>query len=319
MKRIFVLIGAAAMFLNAVCASGQETNVNQADTQNVKVIDKSSAEVITGDETEMTVADESATTVKLGKRTINIFEDEDGSTIKVSKAVRDNDDEFFFSQDDNNRSSGRRRFKPHWSGFEFGLNNYLAPDYNFTLPAEDNFMDLNSGKSWNYNFNFAQLGIGLTRHFGLVTGLGFEFNNYHFNGNNNIIKDDMGNIVIYDADLDGITLKKSKFSTTYFTVPLMLELQIPVERHNTINIAGGIIGGAKVYSRTKMVYFDDGGKEKVKSKSDFSLNYLRWGPTARLGYENFQIYATYYMNGLFKKDKGPELYPFQVGLAFTID
>ena len=227
----------------------------------------------------------------------------------------------FYQDDDDDRDSKRHRrhrFTPHWSAFEFGLNNYVTSDYSTTLPAAVNFMDLNTGKSYNFNINFAQLGIGFTRRVGLVTGVGLEFNNYRFDGNNNIMKDDQGNIIEYDADIDGITLDKSKLSTTYFVVPALLEIQVPVSRSKTLNFAGGVIGGAKIGSRTKMVYYED-GKQKIKENNDYSLNILRYGPTVRIGYESFQIYATYYMNGLFQDGKGPELYPVQVGLSFTFD
>lgn len=220
--------------------------------------------------------------------------------------------------DKKDRKRNRRRFTPHWSGIEIGMNNFMTADYSTSLPASINYMDLNTGKSYNFNINFAQLGMGLTRRIGFVTGLGFEFNNYYFDGNNNIMKDENGVVIEYDATLDGIVLDKSKFSTTYFTVPLLLEIQVPVTSYRTINIAGGVIGGAKLCSRTKMVYYDN-GKEKIKEKDDYSLNILRYGPTVRVGYESFQLFATYYMNGLFQENKGPEVYPFQVGVAFTFD
>lgn len=240
------------------------------------------------------------------KPVVSIFKDK-------TFLFQDNEDD---KKKDRRRS--RRRFTPHWSGFEIGINNFMTADYSMSLPAADHYMDLNTGKSYNVNINFAQLGIGLTRRIGFVTGVGFEFNSYFFDGNNNIRKDEFGVVGIYDATADGIVLDKSKFSTIYFTVPLLLEIQIPVTRYRTINIAGGVIGGAKMSSQTKMKYYDN-GKKKIKEKDDYSLNVLRYGPTVRIGYESFQIYATYYMNGLFKDGKGPELYPFQVGVAFTFD
>jgi hypothetical protein len=39
--------------------------------------------------------------------------------------------------------------------------------------------------------------------------------------------------------------------------------------------------------------------------------------TARVGYKEVAIFANYYMTSLFKPDRGPELYPFSIGLAFT--
>lgn len=255
-----------------------------------------------------------------GSKTVQSPEKEQKDSLSETNNTFHNIDVLLIQEEDKNekRRRDRRRFTPHWSSFEIGLNNYLTSDYSTSLPNDINFMDLNTGKSLNININFAQLGIGLSRHFGLVTGLGLEFNNYHFDGNNNIMKDDMGVIVEYDAGADGIYLDKSKLATTYFVIPVLLEAQLPVNRRKTINLAAGMITGAKISSRTKMVYHDD-GKEKIKEKDDYSLHILRYGPTVRLGYECFQIYATYYLNSLFKENKGPELYPVQIGLSFTFD
>lgn len=322
MKRIFLII-AAAMIINPLNAAGQEkTNINVADTQKAVSSDKSKTAVILGDERIKVVTDDSNTTVKLGNRIISVYEVDGDQVVRVSTKNDDYEDETFNytgNDDDNGRSSRSRRFRAHWSGIEIGLNNYLSGDYSFTLPAEDNFMDINSGISYNFNINFAQLGLRLSNNIGLVAGLGLEFNNYYFDGNNNIMKDDNGVIIEYDPGAEGITLKKSKFSTTFITAPLMLEFQIPVRGHHSVNIAGGVIGGAKLCSRTKMVYYSSNDKQKIKRKDDYSLNYLRWGPTARIGYEHFQLYGTFYVTSLFQKDLGPELYPLQVGMAFTFN
>ena len=79
------------------------------------------------------------------------------------------------------------------------------------LPDDINYMTLHSGKSINFNLNFSQLSIGLARHIGFVTGLGLNWNNYRFDGNNNIIKGQNG--IIEELD-PGEPLKKSKLSTT---------------------------------------------------------------------------------------------------------
>lgn len=310
MKRIFLLFALSAFVLSISAQGPLELNYFNSDQEPETIINNSSSGLkILNDGDELKI--------RLGDRGLTLSENGKMPVLKIDRY----DDREFYQEDEDNgekRRRSRRRFTPHWSGVEFGLNSYLTSDFSFTLPAQDNFMDLNTGKSYNFNINFAQLGIGVTRHLGLVTGVGFEFNSYFFDGNNNIMKDNDGVIVEYDATLDGITLEKSKFTTTYFVVPVLIEAQIPVSRGNTLNIAGGIIGGAKLGSKTKLVFFD-GGKEKVKEKDDYSLNVFRYGPTVRLGYESFQLYATYYMNGLFQENKGPELYPLQVGVAFTFD
>ena len=93
-------------------------------------------------------------------------------------------------------------------------------------------------------------------------------------------------------------------------------MQLPI-RSNNLSIAAGPIAAIKLSSHTKMVFEND---EKVKSNGDFSLNMLRYGATARVGYGNFMLYGTYYKTPLFQTGKGPEgvdLYPFEIGIALT--
>jgi hypothetical protein len=221
---------------------------------------------------------------------------------------------------DEHHENKRTRFKGHWAGIEFGFNNYLTPDNSFSLPLNMDYMTINSGKSNNLNLNFYQISVGITKHFGFVTGLGLNWNNYRFDGYNNIQKiDSTGFIGMLDTGDE--PLKKSKFGTLYLDMPLLLEIQIPAD-HNRLHIAVGPIGGVKLFSYSSIVYKN---KDKIKSGNDFNLNMLRYGLTARIGWENFHVYGTYYMTPLFKKDMGPEgpagvnLYPFEIGFAFTIN
>jgi hypothetical protein len=98
----------------------------------------------------------------------------------------------------------------------------------------------------------------------------------------------------------------------------MLEVQIPVSYSSTINLGAGVTGAVKLGSHTKVVYHDD-GKQKDKNRDDFNLNLLRYGVTARAGYEMVQVYGTCWLSPMFEKGRGPELYPFEIGLALTIN
>jgi len=249
--------------------------------------------------------------VKLGKRGIKIMEKEDGTSIDIIDL-----DE----RDDDRSDKRRKRFRGHWMGFELGLNNLLTSDYNMDYPEESRFMELNTGKSWNFNINFLQYSLGFgTDKVGLVTGLGLEMNNYRFDHSLSIMKED--GVIVADSsyllDPNVSNVEKSKLHTTYLTLPLLLEFQIPAGRNNhRIHISAGAIGGVKLWSPTKVVYKDqNGNKEKNKVKgNDYNLSPLRYGVTARIGYRALNVYANLNLTPLFEKNKGPELYPFSIGL-----
>ena len=211
---------------------------------------------------------------------------------------------------------GARSFKGHWSGLEFGFNNYNFVN-TMDLPSEISYMELHSGKSNSFNVNFSQVSLGIFRRFGIVTGLGINWNNYVFSGDNNIIVG--GNAIEELIPAGDVPLKKSKFTTLYLNVPAILELQLPTGEGHRLNIGAGVIGGIKIGSHTKMVYEN---KQKFKSNSDLNLNLLRGGVTGRIGYQNFMLYGTYYLTPWFEDNKGPgffNLEPFEIGFAFTFN
>ena len=223
-----------------------------------------------------------------------------------------------FDEDEGRNKKSRKSFNGHWKGLELGMNNYLTSDYSLTLPAEAQFMELNTGQSWCVNLNMLQYDIGFgTDKVGLVTGMGLEFNNYRFDGENSIVKDPVTNEIV-SLDYGATTyIEKTKLATSYLTVPLLLEFQIPVSGHKRIHISGGVIGGLKIGSHTKVLYKEDGSKQKDKINDDFNLSPLRYGFTARIGYRALKIFATYNLTPLFETGQVPELYPVSIGFILA--
>ncbi|MCX6254348.1 MAG: hypothetical protein NTV31_07715 [Bacteroidia bacterium] len=311
MKKIGIII-----LLSAIIIQGfsQELSAESQDStkQGTAANKDENVKVSIGKDLLSVEENDSSLNLKVGNRGLSILEslERPGHKFSFKKYADDDQDKDFRYFD-----SRRNRFRGHWAGIEFGFNNYVTSDISLVLPADIDYMTLHSGKSSNFNINFSQLSLGFTRHIGFVTGLGLNWNNYRFDDNNNIVKGPNG--IIEELD-PGSNLEKSKLTTLFLTLPFMLEMQIPV-RQNNLSFAAGPIGAIKLGSHTKMV-FENG--EKVKSGGDFSLNMLRYGATARVGYGNFQLYGTYYMTPLFRTGKGPagnDLYPFEIGVAFTFN
>lgn len=307
MKKIGITILLAAIIIQGFSQELSAENPNKDQSTKVTI----------GNNLLSIEDNDSIVSIRVRDRGLNILESLEGKTYNIERYNIDNED-YDWDQDENRgyRSRSSRRFKGHWSGVEFGFNNYLTSDKSLVLPADIGYMSIHSGKSINFNINFTQLSLGLTRHIGFVTGLGLNWNNYKFDGNNNILKGTNGIIEALDP---GAPLEKSKLTTLYLTLPFMLELQLPVDNHS-LNVAAGPVGALKIGSHTKMKFQEDG--RKVKSNGDFSLNMLRLGATARVGYQNFQLYGTYYVTPLFNSGKGPggyDLYPFEIGVAFTFN
>lgn len=323
MKKIGIILLLTAMITQGF---SQETSAEKKEPVRQESVADSNevTRVIVGNDLVVVENNEDAVKVRVGNRGLVILEslEEGDSKVQFEKYNDQGDDspfEYYRGDEENNdekdRASRRSNFRGHWASVEAGINNYMTADNSLVLPESLDYMTLHSSKSWNFNFNFSQISLGFSRHFGIVTGLGLNWNNYRFDGNNNILKGDGGIIEMYDP---GDILKKSKFSTVYLNLPFLLEIQIPADYH-TLNLAVGPVGAVKLYSNSKMI-FDNG--DKISTDSDLSLNIFRYGVTARFGFENFHVYGTYYMTPLFRPGKSPagvDLFPFEIGLAFTVN
>lgn len=278
------------------------------------------------DDTVKTDTLQDTTLIKFKGKNIRIVEDEDGTHIDVKQKNdetdfddedwehewNDDDEEFDwdFGEDED--------FDVHWAGFEIGLNNYVNNDFSMSLSEANSYMDLNTGKSWNVNLNFIEYDLNLIgKRFGIGTGMGIEFNDYRFDNQLPIKKGD--NQIMVDSTYANpeYNLEKGKLTTTYITVPLIFEYQAQVSKDNKLFFSLGIIGGMKLGSHTKVVYKNDGDKNKDKNRSDFYLSPFRYGYTARVGYGFLKLFANYYEVALFEKDKGPQLHPFTIGFMVS--
>jgi hypothetical protein len=101
---------------------------------------------------------------------------------------------------------------------------------------------------------------------------------------------------------------------SFVNVPLLLEFNTSDKPHKSFHIAAGVIGGYKLTSRTKREYEIDGAAVKEIKKDDYNINPFRLDATVRVGYGDFTLFGTYSLTTLFERNKGPELYPFSVGI-----
>jgi hypothetical protein len=237
----------------------------------------------------------------------------DGSYIVRNYSRRYNQDEDY---DDGRYSSGARSFRGHVSGLEIGFNNYNYVN-SMKLPDDISYMTPDQSHSVNFNVIVSQVNIGFHRHIGIVSGIGLNWNNYRFE-NRNSITEGSGGIINELIPDNTVAVKRSKFSALYLNAPVLLEFQIPAG-YNYLNVGAGVVGGLRLNAWTKVVY-EDG--EKSRTNGDYNLNLLRGGVTARIGYQNFMLYGTYYLTPWFQELKGPDgfnLEPFEIGLAFTFN
>lgn len=221
---------------------------------------------------------------------IDSNEDDKGDTIKVKK----------------------QRFN-HFAGVDIGVNGLLTDKKSVDLGREGDFMDLNYGKSISIAFNFWESYIPIAKEkFGLSTGLGVEFNKYDLDRTYDVIstKD-----TTYGIQNTTKSFEKNIFKSTVINLPIFLETNIGKDAAHSFHLAVGVQGSYRLGSKSKQVYTEDGKDYKVKNRNDHNMNDFRFNAVARIGYGHYSLFAAYSLTPMFEKDKGPELYPFTVGIS----
>ena len=205
-------------------------------------------------------------------------------------------------------------FAGHWAGVDFGFNLFLHPDYS---GYSTDFMKNDIFRSNTTNINFFQQSIGLQKNkntFGLVTGLGLQLQSYRLEKNTTIERQENGRIEPQTLSFD--QNQKSKLSVVYLTLPVLAEFQVPVRHYkNRIYLSGGVYGGLRIGSHTKIKYRTEGKKEKLKTPGHYSLQDFKYGIMLRAGYRWVNIFATCDLVPFFKENKGPELTPVTFGIT----
>jgi hypothetical protein len=285
---------------------GEEVNIKVLEKEVVRVIENGDTTTVKiGKNGKLQVTDQpDSTSIRVGDKEIRIVERNSDTNIHIDD-IDECDEEKVINP----------KFRGHWAGVEWGINNFLNDNNSIARNESDWFMDLNTGRSWAVNINFAQYSIGFgTSHVGMLTGLGLEYNNYFFDHANTIIEE---NDFVAADSLTG-NIAKSKLTSSFLRVPVILEFQFPnTIRSKRLFLSAGLVGGIKLGSHTKVVYKDDGGKNKDKNNDDFNINPFRFGLTARLGFGNCNVFGDYYFTPMFVEAKGPALHPFTLGIAMT--
>lgn len=212
------------------------------------------------------------------------------------------------------------RYDGHWGGFDLGVNGYLNSNNKFDMPEGYEFLDLRMEKSINVAINFWEQNFNLIgNQFGLTTGLGLEWNNYRFDDNVKITRDDEIGISKILMNEEGTVYMKSKMVVNYLNLPVLLEYQTNrFSKKNSFHIGGGLMTGLRIGTHTKMVY-DDGSKQKDKDHDSkgYDINPFKFALMARIGWGKINLFANYSLNTLFKDNRGPELYPFSAGITLA--
>jgi hypothetical protein len=204
----------------------------------------------------------------------------------------------------------------NWAGFGIGINGWTSGG-SFTMPKSQKYMELDYGKSLNFQLNPLEKDIHIYKNYiNLVIGLGFEWSQYQFNNRTTLNPDSSYTSGIIDST-STLNYKKNRLKTTFVNIPVLIEFNTNKNADKAFHVAFGVIGGYRLGSRTRQVLEEEGLDLRLIRKDSYNMNPFRVNAHASVGYRNFTLYADYALTSLFENGKGPELYPFTFGVKLV--
>lgn len=147
--------------------------------------------------------------------------------------------------------------------------------------------------------------------FAFAWGAGFSSFNVHLNGNFTEVNNGTTSAV-FTPFARGYQWDKHKISANYVEIPIEFRFMTRGRTPFKFSIGGSF--GYLVNIHTKTI--DDTGKWKFYDVPE--INHLRYGLNSRMGFGRISAYGFYSLSPFLNAGRGPELFPIQLGLSFSI-
>jgi hypothetical protein len=199
----------------------------------------------------------------------------------------------------------------NWSGFDIGFNSLLNGNNQLGAPAGYEYLDINHAISLQYNLNLLEKDFRIYKRYVMgMIGLGFTWNNYRFTGQKVL---QPGMPVLSAGGDSSIHLNVNKLRVSYFNVPLMLGFNTSQKQSRSFHVAAGIVIGVRMNGMVKTT--SDQNNYHKKTFATYNTNEVLYEGMVRLRYKWANVWFSYSLNSLFKRNQGPELHPVAVGVS----
>jgi hypothetical protein len=285
----------------------------QGDSSTQKIVletDVDTEEIVRQVKNVVKISDEG---VQIVQREQEVEKEEDENIIQLLTEIKNSIE--IEKEDEQEEEKNSRTFS--MTEIHLGFNNYFNSEQQ--IPSGVNY-DVKPINSISFSYNkYAKTRIFAKGPLFLKYGIGLTSNNYKFSEPVQLVETENE---IQFVKHEGHDVKKSKLSTLFVDVPLMLQIDLSKNKteEGGFNIAAGPYVGYMLKSKSKYVYSDANGNEnKDKEKGDFYVNKIRYGLQGQMGVLGLNFIARYELTNLFEDQKGPEkLNAFNFGIIFDI-
>lgn len=199
------------------------------------------------------------------------------------------------------------------------------------------FYDIWDGVPINITPNWRQFGFSThlqndfplgTSGFSFAFGTGLSAHNFYSNG---VITYDTNNVTQYAPIPEHVfsiidsSFKKISYSInkhTFLFSDALVEFRFRTKSNVPFKFYSGFMFGIMLHEHTKYVGDDyitlTDNVIKYKEYKHHNLSFYRYGPYLKVGFSRFTFYFLYSLTETYKKDKGPQLKPFTLGINISI-
>jgi hypothetical protein len=189
----------------------------------------------------------------------------------------------------------------------------LIDNGSFTLSPENEFLDYRGGKTSIFSFDIVQMGYRFNQNFKIYFAGGFDWT--HIRLNRDITIQPNQNALTYVED--DIHYSKNRFSSSYAHIPLNFELRTKEnEKGKRFYFVAGPEVSFLLNGKVKQVSKERG---KEKFKDDYNFQALRYGATARFGYDGIGLFTKLYFNDMFATPAQKGLTNMAFGITFGLN
>ncbi|HHW59543.1 MAG: DUF2807 domain-containing protein [Bacteroidales bacterium] len=307
-------------FNNLYITANEASIITYYGTPKILNINKSKAAVVNKSPKYIDTKNDSIKLFENFILNIDFIQIADVDTIDTMKKRNyDNDDFVMFNykkKGSKKKKSSKSDFIGHWRYFDILFTNYTQKPLSLSVPKEYNSFELDFDKSIGLQLNFLQISISLNQqnNMGLVTGLGIQWVNYILKNKGYIVENDSSGLsfctninIFFDDDI-----KYTKLSAIYLEIPFLFEIQNKSNPKSHFNI--GPVYGFQIANLSK-TKFKKSDETKYFLKS---FNKYKIGLILKIGINNISWTFQYNFTKLFKENRGPEVYPLELGLSIRL-
>ncbi|KAA6324577.1 hypothetical protein EZS27_026109 [termite gut metagenome] len=217
-----------------------------------------------------------------------------------------------FTKNKESPSSSRygRSHEPHIAGLYIAYSMFGDK----ALYSRANEPDLVLTKSWEWGIVPFETKFPLTRDnsLSLNSGLGIGYTSFRVDGDYVFRK--VNSVTAVLPPDRGESYSQSRLRYYHFRIPAVFEWQKYSRHHGPIFLSVG--GEAEIRWSVKSKVKYEGNRHENTLGKDLNVNPIGVNLLAQAGYGSLGFYTRYSMAPLFEKNKGPELYPFSIGVAW---